>query len=256
MTLKQRQLNPIEATAYWWINNIKYKVRELHYNNKNIQELEFYNLFYRYTDLEWRKLYIFLVESLKKKVNDYISLNDDNNSYQQGTEITCHDDINEILSSFLKNNVPDICLALKGVGNSFIYTNNYGADRVFADNGISSLDDAYGSNYILSGDKEEFEVKTLIMLLLKSFNSNTSFEKLKQLFIDIYLGMHPEKDIFSVIDEFIKIFNQMCDDNMILSTSYEKVYKSKLSDFDLISLESDDVTPLASKVKEYCNQNK
>ena len=35
MTIKQIQLNPMEATAYWWVKTIKNKVRDIAVDKKN-----------------------------------------------------------------------------------------------------------------------------------------------------------------------------------------------------------------------------
>ena len=254
--IKQRKLNPIEATAYWWVNNIKNKIKELYNSqNKDEKEREFLELFYQFNDLQWRELYLELVDGLSEKIITTLAFDNSLEYYQQETTAFGHDDINEVLNKVVNKDIPDINLALQGIGDSIICTNTCGADRVFAEGGISSLDTDFDSNYILSGDMQEFEIKSIIMMLLRAIINNNSFEKLKRLFMAVYFNLYPDCDRLIIEEEFARIFDQLCDEKMINSLSYKKDYQTKLSNFDLMAINClDCVSPLARSVKELCKK--
>ena len=257
MTIKQRQLNPIEATAYWWVSNIKHKVRELYESKKkDDKEVKFLELFCYFNDLKWREIYLEIIRITNERINNTFA-EDTSFFYQQQTSVYSHDDINEALSIVLNQDVPDINLSLNGIGDSSICTNTYGADRLYAEGGMSSLDSDFDSNYVLSGDMQEFEVKSLIMMLLRANEDNTSYEKLKCLFMTAYLNMHPSCNKLIIEAEFARIFDQLCDEQLVSSLLYEKEYQTKLDDFNLKNIDSlGCISPFAIPVKEYCKKGK
>lgn len=151
MQIKRIELNPVEATSYWWIIEIKKKLQELLIITSGKEEAEFLSIFYNFTDIEWRKLYLDLIEYIGKKVEN-ILLKEEYGYYYQDTKENFHKDINEVLCHFVNKSIPDISLTLLGVEESSICTNKYGADRIYNVSGIVPLDTLYESNYILSGD--------------------------------------------------------------------------------------------------------
>ena len=56
-TRKKIELSPTEVTAYWWINSIKGKVRDIViHNSRDYNEHLFINIFYGYTEVDWRNM--------------------------------------------------------------------------------------------------------------------------------------------------------------------------------------------------------
>ena len=154
MQIKQIELNPVEATSYWWINTIQKKLQEILVLKTIKEEIYFLNSFNNYTDIEWRKLYLELTKYIYDKV-DKLSYEEEFEYYHQATSINHHNDINEVLSKVTKKKIPDITLNLTDVEISTIYTNKYGADRVYNISGIVPLDMFYDSNYVLTGNEDE-----------------------------------------------------------------------------------------------------
>jgi len=70
---KRVELSSIETAAYWWVKVIKERVRELLIRGiQNKQEEKFVEVFYNYTEIEWRNLYLELVNYITEDVNNYI----------------------------------------------------------------------------------------------------------------------------------------------------------------------------------------
>ena len=242
MTIKNIELNPIEATAYFWINTIKNKVKELSsISNKSNNELEFFNLFKQYTDFEWRKLYLVMKDYFNNKINS-------NHFYIQDTSV--HNDINKVLNNVLNREIPDIDLALNGIEDYFTCTNIYGADRIYKESGIIQIESTYSFNYILSGDINELELNTLMILLLKKFKKNHSKKLLKNLFCDIYKELHTELELSIIEDNFIRIYNQICDLGLIVDLSFNNQYNSNISDSEYKYLDTNnELSKIIKKVK-------
>ena len=126
--IKEIKLSSIEVTAYWWVNIIKNKVRELIINGTNDKsELKFVKLFYNYTQIDWRNLYLELINYITEDVNNYISLEDtmEIDGFHQSTAKREHQRLNIELSKILNSKVPDIRLASSDFKDSVIYTNLY-----------------------------------------------------------------------------------------------------------------------------------
>lgn len=220
MQIKKINLSPIEATAYWWVQTINKKLIEIEILNDNKEEREFLSNFKDFTDVEWRILYLELTKYISKKVNN-ISNNDEAECYHQDTAKKYHNDINEVLCSVLKTNIPDINLTLSGIESSAIYTNQYGADRVYDISGIVKLDTIYDSNYILSGDEKELEMKNLIMYLIDLEVYNKSLESLKEIFCEFYSNLHDvDKELLE--DDFMRIYNQLSDQGLVDNLNFEQ----------------------------------
>ena len=70
---KKIELSSIEATAYWWTNIIKNKVRELiKINTTDEKEINFVKLLYNYTEADWRNLYLGLIKFITLSLGVYL----------------------------------------------------------------------------------------------------------------------------------------------------------------------------------------
>ena len=246
MIIKHIELNPIQATAYFWVNTIKNKVRELsNIDNRTKNQLEFLNLFSKYTDIEWRNLYLIMISYIDDKINnqDY---------YYQDTSVHYHNDINEILNSVLKRKVPDISLSPQGMEDSITVTNIYGADRVYKISGIVPINTTFDSNYILTGDFKELKLNTLMMMLIANNKHNHSKNLLKRLFCEIYLQIYPNSDYKVIEEQFNRIFNQISDLQLIDNITYDQ-YNYNFLDLDINYLNTiatnDELSDIIKKVK-------
>lgn len=224
MQIKQIELNPVEATSYWWINTIQKKLQEILVLKMVKEEICFLNSFNNYTDIEWRKLYLELTKYIYSKV-DKLSYEEEFEYYHQATPINHHNDINEVLSKVTKKKIPDITLNLTDIESSTIYTNKYGADRVYSVSGIVPLDMFYDSNYVLTGNKVELEIKNLVIKLIESGILNESFESFKNKFCEIYGSLHHDMDQILIEESFIRIFNQLSDQGIIETLNNVKIKK-------------------------------
>ena len=241
MLIKQIQLNPNEATAYFWVNTIKNKVRELSIDktNKLAEELNFLDIFYNYTDIEWRKIYLELTKYIEYKVKNYIPHGLYGiDEYNQITSKYYHNDINKVLSKIALKKIPDIRLASNDMKDSIIITNKYGANRYYISEGMTPIDNSFETNYILSGDKLELDFERLLMSVIaviqqnkKSFNS---VKQLKKIFCDIYIDIYGNVDRLKLEEQFNIVFDQIHDKGLLLGTSYDKEYLCKFSDIDLV----------------------
>lgn len=245
MTIKQIQLNPIEATAYFWVNTIKNKVREISINTKkfNEKEKEFLKIFYNYTDLEWRKVYLELIKYTDYKVKKYVPHGmygiDD---YNQDTAKYYHNDINKILSQVTSKKIPDIRLENRDIKDSIIYTNAYGANRWYKSCGTVPLPSLYESNYILTGNKKELDFYNLVIavttVVMQKNNSFNSVNKLRKIFCDIYIEIYGETDRKVLEEQFNNILYKMNDKGLIIGTPLQQDYYCKFQKIDLVGLDS------------------
>ena len=240
--IRQVNLNPIEATAYFWVNTIKNKIREISLNKEDFSklEIEFYNNFYKFTDKEWRKLYIELCKYIDIKVKKYshhgmYGIDD----YHQETAKYYHEDINEVLSNISKTIVPDIRLATNDKEDIIITTNPYGANKYYESYGIVPLDKTYEYNYILTGDKQELELYNLIMSVIVVMNQkgNHSVDYLRKVFLKLYSEMYENINIKQAEENFNRIFNQIHDKGLLEGLSLDKEYNCKFEKIDLVGIE-------------------
>ena len=239
MTIKQVNLNPIEATAYFWVETVKNKIKEIYLkDNKQDVELRFLNIFYNFSDVEWRKLYLELSFYLNNKVNNYVPHGLYGiDAYSQDTEKYYHQDINKVLNFVSRNNVPDIGLSSDLIEDSIISTNIYGANRYYKSGGVVSLDTCFNYNYILTGDKRELDLKYLLISIITVIcqnNKNYSVNDLKKIFKSIYFDMYNDLDAKIIDEDFERIFNLIHDEGLVNGLSCDKEFSSKIERIDLV----------------------
>ncbi len=236
MTIKQIQLNPMEATAYWWVKTIKNKVRDIAVDKKNytVQECEFLKKFYHFTDVEWRNLYL----RLTSLVTDRVHLQDDD--YKQDTAQAYHNDINAILETMIQDTVPDIRLASRDVEDSVIYTNIHGANQIYYSCEINPLSTCHEANYILTGDSNDLKFHNLVMAVITVLNQNNknhSVDHLRMVFCNIYEEMYGTVDRKELEEKFNLTMSQISEKGLIIGTPFEEEFSCQFADIDLVGLD-------------------
>ncbi len=109
------RLTPVQASAYWCVNMMRNKVKEINTcGNASNNEICFLDLFYSYTDKDWRNIYLELV--------DHFTEIAENESYMfyLDTELGGHDVLNAVVSKIIKAEVPDISLSSYSAKDSVI----------------------------------------------------------------------------------------------------------------------------------------
>lgn len=238
------ELSSIEATAYWWIKNIRNKVRELVIQDTyDKDEIKFVEIFYHYTEVEWRNLYLGLVNYITEDVNGYVPIeNCGTNAFNQNTDKNGHDKINTELSKIINCSIPDIRLASNSAKDSVIYTNMFGAQVWYKSGGVTKLPTKYEPCYILTGDEKELHFDNLLISTIAVLNElDRNFHSLtliRQRFCKEYKKVNkPEESIKQIREMFNYSFDKACDKGIILGRSWQDTYFTNFRDIDLVGLD-------------------
>lgn len=235
-------LSPIEATAYWWVNLIRSKVREISiYGSSDKKEIKFSKIFYDYTEIEWRKVYLKLVKAIAKDVQSFVP-DDNSDSFSQDTEIKGHTRLNDEISKIIGKRVPDIRLAGNNVKDSVIYTTSSSASVWYKSCGEDKLSLKYDPSYILTGDKDSLDFYNLLIAtiaIIKNIDrSSKSVSILRERFCNEYVNLsESEINLNDVIEMFNFAFDKACDNDLIMGHSSEKVYFTSFRNIDYVGLE-------------------
>ena len=120
------ELTSIQATAYWWVNLIRSKVKEILIETSSDEDkTNFAQIFCNFTEVEWRNLYLQLANYITEDINNYVPKGNayDIDAFSQDTKKGGHNRINEELSKILQTSIPDIRLASRGSKDWVIYAN-------------------------------------------------------------------------------------------------------------------------------------
>ena len=265
MQMKEKiELSSIEATAYWWVNIIKYKVREIDRGGVSSEnEYQFCNLFFRFTEREWRDLYLELINFITLNVNNYVPTGNEFgiDAFHQDTDRKGHDELNIALAKILdKPSIPDIRLASNSLKDSVIYTNIFGASVWYKSGGLTDLPIKYEPTYILTGNEEELYLRNLllatIIILEESDKNFHSTDILREVFCQEYKCYIKKEKIDEVYDLFNDVFDKLNDDKKILGRHYHNNYYATILNMDYVGLIRyiDTASNIAHKVLE-CNLN-
>lgn len=242
---KEIELSSVETTAYWWIKIIKNKVRKLViWGTSDKNEIEFVKRFYNFTEIDWRNLYLELVNYITEDVNNYVPLGNiiDTDAFNQDTDKKGHNRINEELSKIMHCSIPDIRLASSSAKDSVIYTNLFGASVWYKSCGVADLSNKYPPTYILTGDEKELNFYNLVISTIavikerdKSFNSVSI---LRNSFCKEYKKVNKlEDDLKEIADRFNQAFHQASEKDIILGNFWKETYYVHFRDIDYIGLE-------------------
>lgn len=163
-------LSSAENTAYWWNMIIRRKVREIVISGaRNKNEYNFANIFMKFSERDWRRLYIELADLIIDDINTFVPkfTRYGIDAFNQDTDKGQHDRLNEELSKIVGKKVPDIRLASNNYKDSVIFTNLFGVSIWYKSCGINDLEPDYDSEYILTGDERELDFyNTLLSTML------------------------------------------------------------------------------------------
>ena len=242
---KEIELSSIEATAYWWINVIRSKVRELVISgttDKN--EIEFVEKFYYNTERDWRNLYLKLVNYITEDVNNYVSIGHiiGIDAFNQDTAKNGHNRINTELSKIMNCSIPDIRLASSFAKDSVIYTNMFGTCILYKSCGLTDLSTKYDSTYVLTGDEQELDfynlIISIIVVLKKNDENFSSTPQLRSIFCREYKKNNKlHDDLEELTERFNCVFKRISDKGIILGCFWEENYFCHFCDIDFVGLE-------------------
>lgn len=240
------ELTSIQATAYWWVNLIRSKVKEiLIEKSSNEDKTKFAQIFCKFTEVDWREIYLQLVYYIGEDVNNYIPKGDiyGIDAFNQDTEKGGHNRINEKLSKILQTSIPDIRLASSSSKDWVIYTNMFGACVWYKSCGVSDLPTKYEPSYVLTGDENELDfynqVLSTIAVLQQKDHSFDSTPILRDRFCDEYKRIYSSDDTLDEIRKrFNQAFNKAADRDIVLGRSFKQSYFAHFRDFDYVGLEN------------------
>ena len=76
---KMIELSPAQNTAYFWVDRIRTFTREIaesrEFSNSrpiSMGEYDFYEKFSKFTEEDWRNLYVKLSEKIEEDINNYV----------------------------------------------------------------------------------------------------------------------------------------------------------------------------------------
>lgn len=236
------ELSPIEATAYWWIKLIRYRVREIAISGtRDKREAKFAEIFYRYTEIDWRNVYLKLVKYISDDVDNYIPKKD-SDTFSQDTDINGHKRLNDEISKIIGQQIPDIRLAGNSVKGSVIYTTTSLASVWYKSCGVNKLSTEYEPSYILTGDDNSLFFYNLLIstiaVLDKVDSSFKSVSTLRERFCSEYIKLSETKEtIKNVIEMFNYFFDKANDNEVIIGRSYKEMYFTSFKEIDYVGLE-------------------
>ena len=239
---KEIELSPAEISAYWWVNVIRSKVKEiLLYKSKRIEEIKFAEIFKKYTEKDWRNLYLQLSTLIIEDINNLENTGDI--YFEQNTTKGKHKRLNEELSKITHKSVPDIRLAYSGSKDSEIYTNFFGASYWYQSIPATyDLPTTYEPCFILDGDKEKLDFYNLFLATAFIVKNNESrFNSLSQLkngFCEKYIELHSKdnniEDIYKRCD---KVLTKAKENDIILFNWYDDYCLIHFREMDLNGLD-------------------
>ena len=240
------ELTSIQATAYWWINLIRSKVKEILIEKSSDEdETNFAQIFCNFTEVEWRNLYLQLANYITEDVNNYVPKGDiyGIDAFNQDTEKGGHNRINEELSKIIQTSIPDISLASSSSKDSVIYTNMFRACVWYKSCGVSDLSTKYEPSYVLTGDENELDfynqVVSTIAVLQQKDHSFDSTPILRDRFCDEYKRIYSSDETLDEIRKhFNKAFNKAADRDIVWGRSFKQSYFAYFRDFDYVGLEN------------------
>ena len=227
-TSEKIRLSPVEVTAYWWTNSIKEKVREIVTKNSwDDSENKFASIFYGYTEVDWRNMYLALTKAIAHDVEDFDTTQE--NCFSQDTCIGGHDRLNEELAQITNKVIPDIRLAGFGVKDSVIYTTSSKASVWYKSSGKYMLPTVYDESYILTGNQKKLDFyNTLISTIAiieqkdKYFNS---VPVLRERFCQEYIRLSDEDEKEEDITQWFNVcFDKADDKGLIHGRHFDRKY--------------------------------
>lgn len=254
---KKIELSPMQITSYWWINMIRFKLRELEIEGtSNKDEKKFLELFYNFSEKDWRNIYLKLTDLINEDINNYELTRDILNpdAFSQDTCINGHDRLNEELSLILDKNVPDIRLSSNSSKDSVIYTDILGVVEWYKSCGTIRVSNQYDSTYILNGDESELHFYNLMLATIfhldKMDSSFKKFYELRKKFCKKYMEDYDiDLSYEEIVEEFNRLFERACSRKILLGDSHSKMYFCRFRDIDCVGLDE-----YSTQAREYASE--
>ncbi len=196
------ELTPIQASAYWCVNMMRNKIKEISRNKSvDCNEIEFLNIFYSYSDIEWRRIYVELCshfDEIAQEMNGY--------EFSLDTELGGHNRLNQVLSNVLNVSIPDIRLAGYSSKDSVLYVTKNKVSVWYKSCGEMPLSKKYETDYVLTGNKEELDFYNLVLATIAMLGVQNpgfrSIPNLRKRFCEEYKKVHNDKELVDIVDEF------------------------------------------------------
>lgn len=254
------ELNSYQVTAYFWINQIRSKVKEIfYYGYSDEKEENFFSIFSEFDEKKWRKLFLSLTEYVEKDVLSYVLKENYEgvNAFSQDTCLSGHKRLNKELSLILNKRIPDVRLASNDLKDSIVYTKSDSVIVWYKSCGTRVLDSKYNPTYVITGDEEKLKLYNTLLFTINSLkyisNDFHSLYILRKVFCSSYANDN-NLEIDYVLDIFNETINLLDDNGLINGRSFGSNYFVSYSSLDLVGL--DDYVETSEKyadlvIKEY-----
>ena len=181
------KLTPAEATAYWWINKIRGKVRRVYSTGYgDSSEKEFAQIFSNFTEIEWRYLYIKLTDFFgyyaqiqEKEFADCPSKNENNKYFWQDCNKGGHALLNEEIERIVHRPVPDINIAYN-FSSATCNTSACAGERCYPE--LPLIMDPVPPTYIITGDANMLHFYNQLVATLAVISENSDGKGCAQLY--------------------------------------------------------------------------
>ena len=245
--LKQIELTPYEVASYWWVKKIKNKIKiiksNINNNYSSKDEIDFYEIFKNYTEIEYRNIYLKLSKLIKDNVDNFVPNGMlDIFIYSQSTNLKKHNDLNNNLKTILNKEIKDI--ELNDIPTSILIDLN-GCYEWTLTKGPKLLSRTYNETYILTGDnkKLDFYSKILNTLLLinKKELSYDSLIDFKLYYCTKYKENYSKEDLIEEIySKFDDAINMAIEEEYITYDDTNKKFYINIDNLDMHKYKSND----------------
>ena len=238
--MQKISLTPSKLAAYWWIEKIRTKIKDIKNNPCTPEELEFTSLFDNYAEIDWRNLYTKLNIIIERDINEKEKEND---YHSQGTGKGEHSLINFELMSILKKQIPDISITTIGSKDSIIYANNGIAGVEQKNDKTVQLLSTTSPWFIITGNDTDLFCYSLLAATLAIINedndSQRNFNELRQGIIKGYRDyLLCDEDIESITERTDLAIEYAKHNGIIeIQDTSPETYKTKFTDSDYCDLD-------------------
>jgi len=220
------ELDSYQITAYFWVNTIRNKVKEIFgYGVSEKLEEDFFSIFSELDEIGWRNLYLSLEKRIYDDVNSYVlkGKDCDIDMFSQDTDCKGHKHLNKELSLIMCKRVPDIRLAHNDSKDTVIYTSSNSVYVWYKSCDVSKLNNKYESTFILTGDMAKLYFYNLVLATFVSIKDIDKDFNQFNIFKDVFCEKYAcENDVST--KQVLCMFNETMD--LLLEREIVSVYQS------------------------------
>ena len=247
------ELTPAQNTAFWWTNRIKYIARCIakNYAREHAYPLspnqkKFLKVFYNFSEIDWRNLYLNLTKYIDQDINSYVKkgLLFSIDMFSQETSEGKHNRLNQELGEILQiPKFPDLRLAASGSKDEVIYSGREGVCIWYKNCGVKDLSRYVEPTYVLTGDEQEVDVYnqliTTIIALKKRDNKFNSIDLLSKGFCMAYLKFNdPQANSYvEVLKRFNKAYDKAEEWDIVAGKRSQTKFICTALNFDITGLD-------------------